>query len=87
MDELFGDVLPREVTHRTTKAVFSEAFFGPYAREFAERWNGRGLDTTLVDPQRLRDTWLGPEFDARSRQRSSAWTAQVRRGGPPTIGL
>ncbi len=78
MDELFGDVLPREVTHRTTKAVFSEAFFGPYAREFAQRWNGKGLDTSLVDPQRLRDTWLGPEFDAAQAALSRAH-GQLRR--------
>ena len=89
MDELFGDVLPREVTHRTTKAVFSEAFFGPYAREFAQRWNGKGLDTSLVDPQRLRDTWLGPEFDARSGSAlQGAWAAQEMRGTadpPPSV--
>ena len=76
MDDLFGDVLPREVTQRTTKAEFTEAFFGPYSRDFAERWTGAGLDTALIDPERLRDIWLGPEFDARSGSAlQGAWTA------------
>jgi asparagine synthetase B (glutamine-hydrolysing) len=84
MDDLFGDVLPRQVTHRSTKALFSEVFFGPHAREFAERWNGEGVDVSLVDPDRLNKVWLGPEFDARAGSvLQGAWTALNRGDSAP----
>jgi asparagine synthase (glutamine-hydrolysing) len=86
MDDLFGDVLPTEVTHRTTKAIFSDAFFGPFSREFAQKWTGEGLDRSLVDPERLRDTWLSPDVDARAGSAlQGAWAAVNRTDVAPSF--
>ena len=56
MEALFGDLLPRELIGRRTKAEFSGGVWRTQARAFAERWDGTGLDPR-VDPQRLRDEW------------------------------
>ena len=61
MERHFGDVLPGEVSRRPGKAIFSEVFFGPRMRLFAEQWSGAGLDTSLVDPEALRREWLLPK--------------------------
>lgn len=58
MRRLFGDLLPRAVLERSTKAVFTDAVFTEYTREFARQWNGYGVDTALVDPRALRENWL-----------------------------
>jgi asparagine synthase (glutamine-hydrolysing) len=58
MTELFSDVLPGPVLSRTSKATFGGVFWGPKSREFAETWNGTGLDPELVDPEALRSAWL-----------------------------
>lgn len=42
MEELFGDVLPPDALNRRTKAFFDDVFWGPYSREFARSWAGRG---------------------------------------------
>lgn len=60
MRALFGDLLPREVLERRTKALFANAVFTRHTREFARTWNGSGVDTDLVDPEALRDNWLSP---------------------------
>ena len=66
MDHLFGDLLPRQVASRSTKAVFTEVFCGPETRRFAEEWTGSGLDPSLVEPELLRKEWLSPVPDLRS---------------------
>lgn len=58
MRVLFGDLLPREVLERRTKATFGNAVFTRYTREFARGWDGSGVDTDLVDPAALRENWL-----------------------------
>ncbi|MQA14197.1 MAG: hypothetical protein GEV09_08500 [Pseudonocardiaceae bacterium] len=58
MRDLFGDLLPRAVLERGTKAVFNDALFTEHTREFARQWNGEGVDTALVDPDALRENWL-----------------------------
>ncbi len=58
MRALFGDLLPREVLERRTKATFTNAVFTVHTREFARQWNGEGVDPELVDPEVLRDNWL-----------------------------
>jgi hypothetical protein len=58
MRYLFGDLLPRAVLERSTKATFTNAVFTERTREFARQWNGDGVDSTLVDPELLRDNWL-----------------------------
>jgi len=55
---LFGDLLPRAVLERSTKAQFTNAVCTLHTRSFARQWNGAGVDTDLVDPEALRDNWL-----------------------------
>jgi hypothetical protein len=81
MRDLFGDVLPPEVVRRSTKATFDTIFFNEHSREFALAWDGRGIDTTLVDINRLRAAWRQPTVDPRSLSLlQSAWC--FSRGGP-----
>lgn len=53
----FGDLLPPEIVERTTKATFNRSYFGPSAREFAERWTGAGVPEG-VDENWLRRHWI-----------------------------
>jgi asparagine synthase (glutamine-hydrolysing) len=72
----FGDVLPPKVLERTTKAVFDELHGGRWTREFAQAWDGSGLDPALVDVQALRREWLSPRPSYRSvTALSAAWLA------------
>lgn len=77
MRALFGDLLPREVLERRTKALFANAVFTHHTREFARTWNGSGVDTDLVDPDALRETWLSDDPHAPSMSLlQQAWLAQ-----------
>ena len=58
MLHLFGDLLPRAVLERRTKAIFNHAVFTEHTRSFARRWDGSGVDPALVDPEALRANWL-----------------------------
>jgi asparagine synthase (glutamine-hydrolysing) len=55
---LAGDVLPREILERETKAHFNHAYFRGPSRAFARDWDGTGLDPELVEPEPLREVWL-----------------------------
>jgi asparagine synthetase B (glutamine-hydrolysing) len=78
MRDLFGDLLPREILERRTKALFANAVFTRYTREFARGWNGSGVDTDLVDPDALRDTWLSEDPHAPSMSLlQQAWLSTV----------
>lgn len=57
MDYVAGDLLPEKLLHRPDKAVFNTAYFTSVARRFVERWDGTGLDTSLVYPDVLRREW------------------------------
>jgi asparagine synthase (glutamine-hydrolysing) len=46
--------------------VLTDVAWGPGARSFADSWDGRGLDDTLVDPDRVREEWAKPRPNARS---------------------
>jgi asparagine synthetase B (glutamine-hydrolysing) len=77
MRDLFGDLLPREVLERRTKALFANAVFTRHTKEFARSWNGTGLDTDLVDPEALRETWLSDDPHAPSMTLlQQAWLAR-----------
>lgn len=77
MRGLFGDLLPREVLERRTKALFANAVFTRYTREFARTWNGSGVDVDLVDPDALRETWLSEDPHAPSMSLlQQAWLAR-----------
>lgn len=58
MNCLFADVLPAAVLSRSSKARFNTAYFGPQSREFARSWDRGGVDSELVDTDRLRQEWL-----------------------------
>lgn len=80
MRELFGDLLPSRTVERATKASFTEAFFGPACRSFAESWDGSGLDEALVAPGALRREWSKPRPDFRSfTPLQAAWLAAAGR--------
>jgi asparagine synthase (glutamine-hydrolysing) len=77
MRALFGDLLPREVLERRSKALFANAVFTRHTREFARRWNGTGVDTDLVDAAALRENWLSETPHAPSMSLlQQAWLAQ-----------
>jgi asparagine synthase (glutamine-hydrolysing) len=57
MHALFGDLLPKEVIERPTKALFTDAFWGEATREFTLGWNGEGIDPAIVDAEGLKTTW------------------------------
>jgi asparagine synthase (glutamine-hydrolysing) len=79
MRALFGELLPREVLERSTKALFANAVFTRRTREFARTWTGSGVDTDLVDPDILRDTWLSDDPHAPSMSLlQQAWLARQR---------
>jgi asparagine synthetase B (glutamine-hydrolysing) len=76
MKRHFGDVLPPQLPRRLTKATFTEVFTGPRTRRFAAEWDGSGLDSALVDPERLREQWLSPKPDLRTLvPLQAAWLA------------
>ena len=74
----FGQLLPEDVTRRSTKAIFTEAFWGPESRSFARGWTGGGLDPSLVDPEELRREWTSDRPDFRSNTAcQAAWLASI----------
>jgi hypothetical protein len=66
MAEVFGDLLPRAVYGRGTKASFDQAFWGRHSRQLARRWNGEAADPELVDVGALRAEWASIKPDAHS---------------------
>ncbi len=79
MRDLFGDLLPRAVLERRTKAVFNRAVFTEHTREFARQWDGDGVDSELVDPEALRENWLSDFPHAPSMALlQQAWLASRR---------
>ena len=78
MRELFGDLLPEALIVRRSKAIFSQPMFSSYSRSFVETWSGQGVDTSLVDPDRLLETWKEPLVDGHSYSLlQAAWCASV----------
>lgn len=76
LEYFFGDLLPRALAQRTSKAVHTETFWGPDSRDFARSWDGTGLDPSLVDPDKLQNHWLGSKPDMRSATPlQAAWLA------------
>lgn len=71
-----GSLLPPSVITRRSKAEFNSAIFRRHTREFALGWAGEGVDTELVDPEVLREIWLGETGNAlTSSLLQSAWLA------------
>jgi Asparagine synthase len=85
MEALFGELLPRELHTRSTKAQFDGAFWNEHSRNLVERWRGEGVDTDLVDLEILREVWTSPAPDARSFPLLQAvWLAVDGRSGTST---
>ncbi|MBB2901998.1 asparagine synthase (glutamine-hydrolyzing) [Kineococcus radiotolerans] len=77
----FGDLLPRELFTRETKAGFNGAFWAGPAAEFARGWTGGGVDPDLVDPRALHAQWTSPEPDLHTLTLlQQVWLAQHRAG-------
>lgn len=70
-----GEALPAALVARTTKAIFDAAFVTPTSLTFAERWDGRGLDTEVVDPERVRAAWTDANPYPAALLLQAAWLA------------
>ncbi len=76
MEILFGHVLPVEVLRRSSKASFDCSLWSEATMEFARSWDGRGVDSGLVDVGMLREMWQSPSADGRTvLLLQSAWQA------------
>ncbi|GAB3811850.1 hypothetical protein GCM10028820_03780 [Tessaracoccus terricola] len=76
MRALFSDVLPDAVLSRTSKASFNNAYAGQFTREFAQTWDGTGVDPEYVDVEGLRRVWLSEQPTmATGMLLHSAWLA------------
>ena len=64
MASVFGDLLPPALLARTGKVFLNQVVFGPATREWAGRWDGRGLPDQLVDTGALRREWSGEDVHA-----------------------
>jgi asparagine synthase (glutamine-hydrolysing) len=74
MRVVFADTLPDALLARSTKAHFDEALWGRQSREFAQGWDGSGVDEQLVDATALREEWLKSPPDVRAAMLlQSAW--------------
>lgn len=74
---IFSHALPDAVLSRRTKARYSEVLWGPRTREFAERWEGGGVDDELVDSEALRREWLKPNpHEASAMLLHTAWLSE-----------
>jgi asparagine synthase (glutamine-hydrolysing) len=79
MRSLFSGLLPDELLARPDKAVFGAAFVGHWTLEFARGWQGRGVDSDVVDPEILKASWLSEPFDFRAALLlQTAWLHQQR---------
>jgi asparagine synthetase B (glutamine-hydrolysing) len=66
MQELFGSLLPPEITTRRTKSHYDFAFWTEHSRRLVQTWDGNSVDTDLVDPEVLREEWAQPNPDSRT---------------------
>jgi asparagine synthase (glutamine-hydrolysing) len=60
---LFADLLPKAIIDRRGKIAFNTALFGPYTREFAAEWDGRGTPAG-VNGEWLKNHWQSSEVSA-----------------------
>jgi hypothetical protein len=80
MRHLVGDLLPEQLIARSSKAVFTGAFWNRHSAAFAAEWDGSGVDPDLVDVAKLRQMWLGIEGSPDFRTfplLQSAWLATM----------
>lgn len=82
MRMLFGDVVPDEICRRDEKARFGAVAVGRESRAFLADWTGAGVDTDVVDVERLREACLDemPLFGTQLLLQS-AWLASEGAAG------
>ena len=86
MDILFGDLLPPAVVSRATKGLFNSAVWEHHAREFVARWDGTGVDPSIVDVDALREVWSLDQPDPRSfTLLQRAWLSQCGRSPAQSV--
>jgi asparagine synthase (glutamine-hydrolysing) len=74
---VFGSLLPDELISRPTKAHFDGTFWNTPSREFAARWDGGGLDETVVDADAVRREWASETPNPRTfTLLQSVWLAR-----------
>lgn len=66
MRDVVGELLPRDVVTRTSKAGFDAVLFARHSRGFAATWSGEGVPDELVDASALRAHWAEPAPSANS---------------------
>jgi len=63
---LVGDLLPRPILERKSKAVFTRAFRSEATTALVDNWDGVGVDPALVNVDTLRRVWKSDAPDARA---------------------
>jgi asparagine synthase (glutamine-hydrolysing) len=88
MDHLVGDLLPAHVLRRSTKAHFAQVLWGDASRALAAQWDGEGVDSELVDVDRLRALWAEPEPDTQTiTLLQSVWMRVRSAAAPPPAAM
>ena len=77
MTALAGDLLPDAILGRAHPPGLARVWWGERAREFAEGWRGEGVDTDLVNQDRVRDAWAASDPRA-APLLQAAWLASAR---------
>ncbi len=82
MQQLFGELLPRSIIERRSKAAFTSPLVGPATRAFAAVADpSSALSEGLIDADALRSAWLREQFDIRSLPALQlCWLVQFRSG-------
>ncbi len=78
MQELVGDLLPKQVIARTSKAVLTGAFWNRHSIDFSAAWDRTGVDPEIVDVDVLHRMWTAANELPDGRTYSllqSAWLA------------
>jgi asparagine synthase (glutamine-hydrolysing) len=60
MRTVFSSLLSDDILSRGSKATFGAVFWGPASRQFANDWDGSGVDPAWVLPEALRSAWKAP---------------------------
>jgi hypothetical protein len=60
MRAVFSTLLSDDILSRRSKATFGAVFWGPATREFANDWDGGGINPEWVVPEALRAAWTAP---------------------------
>ncbi len=66
MQLLAAGLLPPAVLSRSSKARFDGAFWHRHSRALVARWQGEGVDTDVVDLERLRAEWTSSDPNPRT---------------------